>query len=1255
MKVTQDIHTNATDPTGASSHEGLTSKSPSSRFYLAEDDDDDDDDEEDDQETPLPPHPSFHQTIPQLRVEKCRQPSNLSLSTSSKSSSPEPNSHGLSLETRPVQPGIGHQISRFNSASSTTSSSPARDASTREAILQFPIESTHAYSYAHLSPNSLALRLNVLKRSLQILKERPVLFHSIKKESERSASHSQPPLSPFLPTPSSTIRSLYKNPSANNSQELQPTSKIQANASSAALAAFFRPTLQRSDSLPINQLYSTREVSPLGSSKLSELQAPSSGLPVASYQSGGASNVKEERSRSASGVSSERGSRLASGKVRSRSSQRSKSASGTAHSTGPSTTKSDFILNNDLRDIITILESDQTLVEDNSEIALNLHQLSLASGSDSFEPVKQDYLVHKLLYALATPFIESSLSPPALLSSEYSETRADLISPASAMNLFQYGQNAGGAPASNPHEVSRNGPNGSNTPELSRFSSSASANTASLTPTPTSASNSRPFHGMASKTPSPQSVFTVDTDSPWSIKAANDLACLMFGVSKGMIRSLTLMDLVAPQFRQFVSDKISTATADNNSNNIIFAGEIVAVVRPGAADYAWTSIWAKRRGKLIICMFDQIPCDAFDVEVGEINKQVCVKSVKNMTGRLIPDAKITSMREISHSIEDLLNGVDESFEACQNINSLRYFTLQLPGEQSNLPCAVTSIPMEDEDYNLSIKVKVHSLPYIAGIFVISSDDHTILSCNNAIAKNLFGKSSGDLLGKSIDLLVPDFSLILTTGLAENTFSLVPGLVLPEHFFRKYDAKRRSNEGEEEEEEEELFFTSRGVRGIHRDGEEIWVDIQLRVTSSDAFVLWITYSRSASGNSMAEELDRLSASTSSLSLYGGSRVVGEKGGVDLPSQMDLFPEDESDLVELGGSTDVSRAGSVRRKDKSDVSQTSRDNKDSLAESQTTLGSNSTQASSPKSSTSPEFTKKDTTSEKNDPTLKESTKESGTKSLFPTTVGAQRRTKKFSEFTVIKDMGEGAYGKVVLAIHKEDPAYKIIIKCIDKERILVDTWVRDRRLGTIPSEINIMAFLNTAPHPNIMAIIDFFEDSKYYYLETPLFGDPPAIDLFDFIEIRKNMTESECRLIFRQVASAVQHLHHQGIVHRDIKDENVIVDEHGDIKLIDFGSAGYAKSGPFDVFVGTIDYASPEVLRGERYAGQPQDMWAMGILLYTVLFKENPFYNVDEIMEGDLRIPYGASEGAEALIRRILVRAVDERPTIDDVVNDPWLNL
>lgn len=190
---------------------------------------------------------------------------------------------------------------------------------------------------------------------------------------------------------------------------------------------------------------------------------------------------------------------------------------------------------------------------------------------------------------------------------------------------------------------------------------------------------------------------------------------------------------------------------------------------------------------------------------------------------------------------------------------------------------------------------------------------------------------------------------------------------------------------------------------------------------------------------------------------------------------------------------------------------------------------------------------------------------------------------------------------------------------------------------------------------------------------------GLDLFDYIELNREMSEQEVKSIFRQVAEAVRHLHHNKIVHRDIKDENVILDENGTALLIDFGSANYVKEGKrFDTFSGTLDYCAPEVLQGNPYEGPPQDIWSLGILLYTLIYKENPFYNIDEILARELRIPYEFCDGMSTsglitskpeneplrhghstlgsvdLIKRMLNRDVDKRPTIDEVLNHPWLS-
>jgi len=85
---------------------------------------------------------------------------------------------------------------------------------------------------------------------------------------------------------------------------------------------------------------------------------------------------------------------------------------------------------------------------------------------------------------------------------------------------------------------------------------------------------------------------------------------------------------------------------------------------------------------------------------------------------------------------------------------------------------------------------------------------------------------------------------------------------------------------------------------------------------------------------------------------------------------------------------------------------------------------------------------------------------------------------------------------------------------------------------------------------------------------------------------------------------------------------------------------------------LDYAAPEVLAGKPYRGKEQDVWALGILLYTIIYKENPFYSIDEIMDRDLRVPYVMSQDSIDLIRAMLDRDVDSRIDIEQVIQHPW---
>ncbi|ODQ78913.1 hypothetical protein BABINDRAFT_38761 [Babjeviella inositovora NRRL Y-12698] len=1114
-----------------------------------------------------------------------------------------------------------------NASNQPTSHSPVKITAQKntpsvdlQEILKFPTESTHAYSYAQLSSNSLALRLNVLKRSLEILVERPDLLVNL---NGISSPLGTPPSNDYFSV--TTQSQPYQSPSFLRSalSNSKSNSHIQGNASSAALAALFRA----GNNLSLGMSSADKTIIRRG-------------------------NLADE----------------------------------IADSPMP---------NEDLKSIIKLLNKgkDNTkvsllhLLQDRAEMATNLHDLSLSSGELVFKVTgkaplpslsREAKMKIKLLHALATPFVENNIGAPVLS-----------LNPIGASSL---------ALSSLQHSMT----------------------TANLT-----VSMPRTFHNIFSqKNTNPQAVFTCELDAPWALKAANDLSCLMFGISRLAIRAMALMDLIAPQSRSLVMDRLTSLGATST----MFAGEIVAVSRPGNG-YAWTSLWGKKKDNMIILMFDQISCDAMDLTIRGVpdtkGLKYVVTEIKEHSGTLVARSGLVArqpMSRLSSSIAKILQQPlaafltpeerDESADIrakrakmkqyqhlprngvleLEIINDRRYFTLQI--QNQNIPCAIRSNVIDSgysseeldlENTNQSVKLKIHSMPYIAGIVVVSAQTFQILSFNPAITKNLFGRA--DVRQKSIDVLLPNFSLFLKEAIKQNNVVLTPGLVLPEHFFRKafaaYQAKGSGKMGKQMSQEAELLFlNSFGVEGRHFDGNVLKLDVQLRVSGTETFVLWITYSRSLDAAGVSETDPATVDTGLQKDPSAGARVLfqdvenvlveGDAEVIDVPSQMKLYSEHEGGF--LSCSTSMSRENSFRST-KSDGSgdgsvKPKRLSYDERKESSSRVASLSSNAASLATETPPSTAPYDFFHETLlNPNLsavfdekhlleQENAKMAQTvaqSSLWPREIGAKRRTKKYAEFLTLKDMGSGAYGRVRLSQHKDDPKYKVIIKCIDKERILVDTWVRDRKMGTIPSEIQIMNFLMNDLHPNVMRIVDFFEDDQYYYLETPLHGDPPAIDLFDFIEIKKDMSELEMKVIFRQITSALAHCHKHGIVHRDIKDENVIIDERGIVKLIDFGSAAYTRQGPFDVFVGTIDYAAPEVLNGKPYDGKPQDVWALGVLLYTLMYQENPYYNVDEIMEGDLRFPYVLSDAAVSLIRLILVRDINKRPSLPQILDHEWLKL
>lgn len=875
----------------------------------------------------------------------------------------------------------------------------------------------------------------------------------------------------------------------------------------------------------------------------------------------------------------------------------------------------------------------------------------------------------------------------------------------------------------------------------------------------------------SAKNSAPQAIFTCTQQHPWHFKAANDLTCLIFGISQNVLRALTLLDLIHTDSRDFVIHKMLTT----EDQELVFTGEIIGIVQPGSTnnDLIWASFWAKRKNNLLVCVFEKVPCDYVDVmlnydnfgiekivnknyllhdldEHGNENEMTITvpqlskkdnditnhtqfshsnfqlstdsnSSSENTTrsstptlsdhSKLKKTVKFASshrdLKSISHSLAKLVDDIKNEviltdddknitmpIRVSNHINATRYFTIN--HSTSNIPCAVSSSVLHSK-----LKLKIHSLPYQAGLFVIDSHTLHLISFNKSVSKNMFGRHFIDLVDKPITEIIPSFKDMMSF-MNKNyphlniTNPKNRGLVLTEHFFRKIKA--------EMEDCPEDFYTSVGIEGLHIDGFSIRVDFQIRILNSNYAFVWLTHSRdvafedyktnpsqlrmlrenelaymSSSGSSIASSKRTTSKvpveELNNLSLRDNTPTVAKP--ITTPVDANVTYKMKNLVVEdeIKNETSDAMIGKPLRiiptelEIKNRLSQLYGTDKSQFVKDGNFKVDKSLIISKISTTTTPIMEEKrleDTTiTEESTFDAHINSKVDNSNLTFPTTtflhtpvhnIGSLKHKIKFSDFIILQKMGEGAYGKVNLCMHKQHK-YIIVIKMIFKERILVDTWVRDRKLGTIPSEIQIMATLNKQPHENILSLIDFFEDDDYYYIETPVHGETGCIDLFDLIELKTNMTELEAKLIFKQVISGMKHLHDLGIVHRDIKDENIIVDSKGFVKLIDFGSAAYVRSGPFDVFVGTIDYAAPEVLSGDPYEGKPQDIWAVGILLYTIIFKENPFYNIDEILEGDLKFgdTTDITTDCTDLIALILNRNVQKRPLIEEINNDKWLEI
>ncbi|CAL8092413.1 unnamed protein product [Calicophoron daubneyi] len=246
------------------------------------------------------------------------------------------------------------------------------------------------------------------------------------------------------------------------------------------------------------------------------------------------------------------------------------------------------------------------------------------------------------------------------------------------------------------------------------------------------------------------------------------------------------------------------------------------------------------------------------------------------------------------------------------------------------------------------------------------------------------------------------------------------------------------------------------------------------------------------------------------------------------------------------------------------------------------------------------------------------------------------------------GGGGFGHVHSARRLSDN-HEVVIKEIRTDK--VPCWCQlDNQL--MPIELVLLTMCQGIP--GVVRLLDAFNLGQSWILVMERVSDDTC-DMFDYIGERCTLSEREAAYYFHQLIGILLSCHQVGVLHRDIKDENILINKQtNELVLIDFGSGAFLESKLYTDFDGTRVYSPPEWILNNRYHGKQAEVWSLGVLLYDMLCGDIPFVNDKGIVSGKLRFrKEDMSEGAKGLISACLNMDPEKRPTLLDILKHPWM--